>query len=378
MAIYKEIISWSANKPMFIRDAIRRLLENSSLTDTDIDELFQILKKQVGFSGIDIDAIPASDTHIPGTSNQTSSVAKLVSIANPINICALYKEAKLTFSKDGLTLVYGNNGSGKSSYSRLLKKLCWSRDKNVVLKKNVYTGDMKNQTVELLFDCDGTEIPFSWHEGINVHPSLNSVYVFDSNCASIYINNENPSEYKPIGIDILDRLIPLCKKLDSKFDNEISLLTTVKPPLDSKYGNTDIYRWYSTIQNTNIEAVNTKLNFDSTQKERILEITKQLQLTNPTELNLSLLQKKARYLTFAKEIQNIEKILSEESINAFIAIKTDYIIKKDAYEIAKNNLEGNDPLNGVGTESWRQLWSAAKQFAITEIHPESSEYPDLS
>ena len=46
MAIYTEIVSWSLNKPMFIRDAIRRLLANTTLSNTDIGELVSILKSE--------------------------------------------------------------------------------------------------------------------------------------------------------------------------------------------------------------------------------------------------------------------------------------------------------------------------------------------
>jgi hypothetical protein len=33
----------------------------------------------------------------------------------------------------------------------------------------------------------------------------NSIFVFDNECGDIYINNENPTEYKPVGIDVLEK-----------------------------------------------------------------------------------------------------------------------------------------------------------------------------
>ena len=72
-------------------------------------------------------------------------------IEKPININALFNNAKLGFEKDGLSLVFGNNGSGKSSYARVLKKLCWSRHKQIDLKPNVYTGDTTEQSVKIIF-----------------------------------------------------------------------------------------------------------------------------------------------------------------------------------------------------------------------------------
>lgn len=85
---------------MFIRDAIRKLLLTNMLTNTDIDELVSILKKEVGFTDISISGIPVSDTHIPTSSCRNNSFAKLISIKKPINICALYENAELNFNSN--------------------------------------------------------------------------------------------------------------------------------------------------------------------------------------------------------------------------------------------------------------------------------------
>ncbi len=377
MAVYNEIISWSQSRPMFIRDAIRRLLANITLTDADISELILILKKEIGFTDIATIGIPVTDTHIPTSSTRNNSVAKLISIEKPINICALYKDAELNFDKNGLTLIYGNNGSGKSSYSKLLKKLCWSRDNDIQLKKNVNTQDPTTQAVKLSFEYQDTIESFDWKENNATHSALNSIFVFDSNCASIYVNNENPSEYKPIGIDILDKLIDLCKNIESQINGEIILLTTSKPILDQKYAQTNLFQWYSNIETVTPQDINTKLAFSESVISRKEELIALLNSTNPVEAKQMLSQKRSRYVTFAGKLSAFETIFSEESITKIIELKRDYDAKSDAYEIAKGKLSGDDPLNGVGSQTWRQLWNAAKSFAITEVHPQSHNYPDF-
>ncbi|WP_165041354.1 AAA family ATPase [Dysgonomonas sp. ZJ709] len=376
MAVYNEIISWSQSRPMFIRDAIRRLLANITLTEADISELILILKKEIGFPAITISGIPVTDTHIPTSPTQINPVAKLISIKKPINICALYNDAELNFDTNGLTLIYGNNGSGKSSYSKLLKKLCWSRDNNIQLKKNVNTQDTTNQSVTLTFEDQGAVVPFDWKENNATHSALNSIFVFDSNCASIYVNDENPSEYKPIGIDILDKLIELCKNIDNQINAEINLLTASKPSLDQKYAQTDLFQWYSSIETITPLDINTKLVFPESIISRKKELSTLLNSTNPIEIKQMLSQKRSRYITFAEKLTAIEYRFSEESICKIIELKRDYDAKSNAYEIAKGKLSGNDPLKGVGSQTWRQLWNAAKLFAITEVHPQSHNYPD--
>ena len=138
MAIYQEILNWSQYRPLFIQDALRRLITSTTLTQSDIDELVQLVKKECDDTSVSLNAIPLDSTHIPIISVTTGSYPKLISLSNPINICALHNQGKLQFPNTGLAVIYGNNGSGKSSYSRILKKLCWSRNPNVELKKNVF------------------------------------------------------------------------------------------------------------------------------------------------------------------------------------------------------------------------------------------------
>jgi len=46
MSIYEEILIWSQGRQAFVQDALRRLMTSSTLTQNDIDELVQLVKKE--------------------------------------------------------------------------------------------------------------------------------------------------------------------------------------------------------------------------------------------------------------------------------------------------------------------------------------------
>ena len=52
MVIYEEILNWSQSRHFFIRDALRRLVTLTALTQSDIEELVQLLKKDCGDTAI--------------------------------------------------------------------------------------------------------------------------------------------------------------------------------------------------------------------------------------------------------------------------------------------------------------------------------------
>ena len=188
MSVYQDILNWSQSKQLFVQDALRRLITSTALSQNDIDELVQLVKKECGSTSVILNAIPLDSTHIPTTSATSANYPKLVRLRNPINICALHNQGDLQFPNTGLTVIYGNNGSGKSSYSRILKKLCWSRNRSVELKKNVFNPSVSRQQVDFVVEDNGAITNFTWIENSPTNPILNSIFVFDNDCGDIYIN----------------------------------------------------------------------------------------------------------------------------------------------------------------------------------------------
>jgi energy-coupling factor transporter ATP-binding protein EcfA2 len=261
----------------------------------------------------------------------------------------------------------------------MLKKTCWSRDKNVLLKKNVYNPDDEEQEFRITYFDSRNECIFDWTDSAIVPKELNSIYVFDSKCAFIYINNENPIEYKPIGLDVLERLIDLFNEITEKIDTEINKLKTVKPILDNKYSSTKIFTWYTDLLNKKREEISSKIVFTEDNKKRLEELTKILAKTDPVKENNELSQKILRYNIIKKNLLLSENATSAESIKNYDRIRQDYTSKKNAYKVASEKFKGADPLEGVGSDTWRILWEAASNYAITEIHPEHESFPtDLS
>ena len=66
------------------------------------------------------------DTDLLGT----GKLVQLTSMASVFNVNALASDQILNFDQSGLTIIYGGNGSGKSGYSRALKRACRARDQS--------------------------------------------------------------------------------------------------------------------------------------------------------------------------------------------------------------------------------------------------------
>ena len=130
MGILQEILTWTQGLPAWQSDAVSRLLAKQTLAAQDYEDLYALLKLAHGIPDpktrhpkpLTADQIPAQvevNTHI-----------ELRAIKNLRNVNAIAENQQLVVGPAGMTVIYGDNGSGKSGYSRVLKRACRARDQS--------------------------------------------------------------------------------------------------------------------------------------------------------------------------------------------------------------------------------------------------------
>lgn len=143
MSIVAEIIGWANEQSDWISDAVRRILEQGTLKEEDVTDLAAILKTKYGFKDpneriaktLDPNTLPVQASEAPAVS--------LTAIRSPQNLNAIGAPDGITFEPNGLTIIYGHNGAGKSGYARALKKACRARDTEGILP-NVFAPNSTN------------------------------------------------------------------------------------------------------------------------------------------------------------------------------------------------------------------------------------------
>ncbi len=86
-----------------------------------------------------------------------------------------------------ITVVYGNNGVGKTGYSRILKSQGYSFDSNIDILSNVHENQT-NQSARLDFNSDESPFYLNWQGG-RPESDLNAVSIFNSDCVNISLSN---------------------------------------------------------------------------------------------------------------------------------------------------------------------------------------------
>lgn len=152
---------------MWQSDAVARLLVKQTLTTEDVSDLFAFVKSEQGIPDPQgRKPNPLTAAQIPAPVDNSIRV-ELHAMKNLQHVNAIAGNQRLPFSPTGLSVIYGDNGSGKSGYSRVLKRACRARDQLEVIHPNANLPASKGRNAEAVFEIsvNGTMQDANWVNG---------------------------------------------------------------------------------------------------------------------------------------------------------------------------------------------------------------------
>jgi energy-coupling factor transporter ATP-binding protein EcfA2 len=378
MSLLQDILEWTQVIPSWQSDAVARLLSKQTLSAEDVEDAYALLKSAHGIPDPKgRTPKPLAAEQIPTASGAAQHV-ELLAIKNLLNVNAIAKDQRLPVGSTGLTLIYGDNGTGKSGYSRVLKKACRARDQAEPILPNAHSAAAKvNAKAEFEIKVDGVAHDVQWTDGAVAPPELSSFAIFDSRCARAYLDTEDDFSYVPYGLDVFEGLAKLCRQLKVRLDEEHSqaapdLLTFVPLQGDTTVGQL-IAGLSANTAHAKIEALATL-----TPEERAthLDLDRNLREGNAKE-KATQLRARARRLSAIASAATEQAAHLSDAVTARLRELSDSnrAAQLAATLAAQQFKEGGNLLPGTGGEAWRALFEAARKFAL-ESHP-GKIFPDL-
>lgn len=234
MPVLDDILDWSSDRPLWQRDALRRIVTRGELTAGDVEELLFICLAEhdaLDHAARQTHAEPLTEVDIPSTAANGQAV-RLITLRDLRNVNALGPDQKLEFGIEGLTLVFGYNGSGKSGYARVLRALCRARHRDIAILPNAYkesAGPPPAATIEYRFDGNDRATSTHWEQGQTPPEELEKVSYFDADCAAVHVGTTNEIAYTPLGLDILPKLASIAREISGRIATNQAQLSSEKP-----------------------------------------------------------------------------------------------------------------------------------------------------
>ncbi len=364
--VLNTILKWSQNRPLWQRDALRRIVLSGYPGEDALREILLLCKKEHGDPSVTLKAQPLSKDHLPVDPGAGESVS-LLGIADVTGVNQLASGQTLEFEKNGLTIVYGQNGTGKSGYTRILKNACRSRHAGEIMPDVYSAPPTGTASAELnISRGGGTSEAISWKNDDEAAEVLSAITVFDREAASVHVQKKNEVWFRPFGLDIPDDLAGVCQDIKTKLTAEKH---TLEQQRNAAFTN-PIWSSRSALgkalsslsHNTNIATIEPKAPFSESDEARLAKLKADL-AQDPAVAARSQREYAIQLDQLNAYLSRLEQALSEEAIQALLSLKKSASDARSAANTAANEAFSGLALEGVGESVWRTLWESARAYS---------------
>lgn len=360
-----DIVDWSADRCAWQRQALRLLVQQGELNREQIDELYRLsLSGKAAAS-----PITSSDVRSP---KSATAVVTLKAVSNPLDVNMLASDQSLSFRQGGLTIVYGDNGAGKSGYARILKQACRARleAKPLPILPNIYEQASGVPRAKIAYTVNGQNRQIDWQSDGAAPAELSAISVFDARTASVHVDGTNDVAYIPYSLELVQKLAKLAETLRERSKEqqaEIGRETPEAlrvPPVGSR-----------TEVALALGALNAKSDLKSFKKLATLSEEESSELADlrqdlggdPAKTAKQMVDSGAGVLRFEDKLRELAELSGASSLQALRTLKKTADAAVAAANAAAKTSFKQEPISDVGTDAWRELWESARRFAAQAL-----------
>ena len=366
MALEEHVVNWAESRPAWQRHVVRRIASGDVFSETDYDQLVEFIldSKSITDNLLTMEQLPQTTV--------TDDPVRLVSIKDPEHVNALASDQPLTFALEGLTIIYGDNGTGKSGYARLLKRITRSRHQEEVHSDVFRDSSLTEPTAQLTVQVGPRKEQLTWPEAST--PGLQRMLFYDADCGSAYVSTESDFPYRPSALFVLEGLIEACtavrSRIDAKPEENFASATTL-PAVDETVADTKAGRFLAQVSGTSSIEGLTSLIADLDQTTDTIddlgEKEERLRSADTSKARERLKRDAAKLDALAAHVERVRVALSADVLLELGQQRDLVRSLKEASAVLAKTFEP-EPLAGVGTSAWKALWESARRFSQTHAY----------
>ena len=377
MSIFNEIGTWAKDQDLLVKEVYLKVISQNGYSENDIEQLAMILKTEEKLLEKNDSSPKYSDfpNELAEISIQSQSVV-LKRIQNTKFVTTIKDQTIAPFAHEGVTVIYGENGAGKSGIARILKQACRARKIDKVLS-NVFLENQSTPVAELVIQVKDQEKIIAWQDGRYTIDELSNISVFDSKCALVQIDGKNQLFFAPKGSEIFQQIVSCLNAIKEHLSKENKALSL--PTFSKQFKiNNNLSRLVANIGNiTDSKDFEANTLWTEADDENIKKQTDLKAATNE-EVNKkkqTTLQQKLKKITdLEKYLTSANLVFSEGKIKSFNTVLSELDTKRTALDSLSKALSGQTVLANVGGSVWRELYLAAKKYS-EEVAYKDQTYP---
>lgn len=371
MVYVDDFEKWLSERGRWLQAAAKRLIEQKRPPNAEeLAELVRLCKLEAAKQ-----QDPGFASVAPGSFSAATvrPVVRVEEVSQVFGVNAIKPGASLQFGAGSLTVIYGQNGSGKSGYARLLKQLCGSRSKDEI-RPNVFSDEEHACSAQCRITVDGIPRDINWQPNTEPHPQLKQAQVFDSKAASQYMG-KTESSYEPSSMRFITLLIQISDKVSAELTSEKEKLVSALPQFPVDLANTAEKSWLTSLKaSVSAEKIEAYCQFPKELDEERIKAEGLLAEKDIAGRLVAIGKDKVATESIKQAMRSLKEGLSDEKAAALFKSKNDAEVARKAANDVAQKAFANAPLQGVGEAAWMLMWEQARNYSVANAYP-GHEFP---
>ncbi|WP_339619705.1 AAA family ATPase [uncultured Salinibacterium sp.] len=362
------IVKWAGRQPQWISAALKSIASSTF----DHDEVIRIADIAISEAeGSEVETrVVAAD--LIDTRSSSPSVS-LAYIDNVVNVNRLASGERLTFSPNGLTIIYGRNGSGKSGYTRILRQTCRARGGSGQILPNVYeSANNLPSTASIAVLADSLSEIFEWNSTSAPESPLKHVNIFDSAAASGAVSDAAAAPFAPYPVRLIEDLGKAIALVRDQLALLASEIESELPEISGVVDESALSQLITQVGN-DISATEflQQIALSAQEETELVALSAAAELLSKSAVpeQIAALQRRSNELGRLKAaIQQLVTLVGSDGIASTESARAQMQTTLETAIESQRLLEGN-LLSGVGEQIWRNLWEKARAFSESVAYP---------
>jgi hypothetical protein len=193
------LVDWANKQDAWVRHLVREIMSSRRpLGDDQADELYDAYLVEKGLA----DGTAPADAPLPYPTDglAATETLRLVRMAEVSGVNALTPGASIDFSP-GLTILYGENGTGKTGYARVLKRLAAVRDAEEIVPNIHSVAKAPTPTARIEYELGGVADSVTWKNELGISP-FTRMSIFDSPAVNVRVDENLAYVFIPAEISL--------------------------------------------------------------------------------------------------------------------------------------------------------------------------------
>jgi ABC-type transport system involved in cytochrome c biogenesis ATPase subunit len=367
------LATWANNQDEWARFIVRLVLSSGrALSSVDLDTAYALFLQEKGFEkrALPTEADIAVETDV--AEREATLVLDALSEVKGVNAIVPGSTIELN---QGLTILFGENGTGKTGYVRVLKLMADCRTADDILPNINDSSGPSVPSASVQYHLGDDERTLQW-QGERGQAPFTRMPIFDSPAVNFHIDDDLDYVYTPASLSLFGHVTNGIKGLQKCLDQEIKTLSGGNAALLSRFDRkSSLYAAIETIgAATDLDALEgfAKVGDGAADHIKTLQLAVASLRSNAATQGITIQQRRERVFVEAKVFTDAVTQLSLDTYNA--AIKRLGELRAD-YESFRSTLFAAAALPAGPDESWEDFVRAGDAYRAhlerVGVHDES-------